>query len=133
MKTTRAILVGSIIWVIAVFFYSLSYYIPVLKDADTQANTVLFIVVMPLVWFGCHFYYKKDNQSHGLKVGQAMLLTSVTLDALITVPVLIVPNGGSYYQFFTAAEFWIIAFEFLLVAALYWYARIYPTINASNK
>ncbi|SNR83947.1 DUF5367 domain-containing protein [Lutibacter flavus] len=133
MKTKRAILIGIIIWIIAVFFYSSSYYVPILKDAYTQANIVLFIVVIPLVWIGCYYYYKKDNRTHGMKVGQTMLLTSVTLDALITVPLFEIPNGGSYYQFFTAAEFWIIAFEFLAVAVLYWYARVHSVINKSNK
>tara|TARA_R110002096_G_scaffold279497_1_gene473701 strand:+ start:202 stop:603 length:402 start_codon:yes stop_codon:yes gene_type:complete len=133
MKTKRAILLGIAIWIIAVLFYSISYYVPLLENADEQANVVLFIVVMPLVWFGCLYYYKKDNETHGLKVGQTMLLTSVALDALITVPFFIIPNGGSHYSFFTSLGFWIIAFEFLLVAVLYWYARVYPQTIASKQ
>lgn len=126
MEIKRAILVGIAIWIIAVLFYSLSYYVPILEDTDTQANVVLFIVVMPLVWIGSYYYYKKDNKTHGFKVGQTMLLTSVALDAIITVPFFIIPQGGSHYSFFTSLGFWIIAFEFLLVAILYWYARVYP-------
>lgn len=133
MKTKRAILLGLIIWIIAVLFYSISYYIPILNDADAQANIVLFIVVMPLVWFGCSYYYKEDNETHGFKVGQTMLLTGVGLDALITVPLFIIPNGGSHYNFFTSLGFWIIAFEFLLVAVLYWYARVFPQISTSKQ
>jgi len=125
MKIKRAILIGIIIWIIAVFLYSTSYYIPVLEDADTQANVVLFIVVIPLVWFGCFYYYKIDNETHGLKVGQTMLLTSVALDALITVPLFEIPNGGSYFGFFTSLGFWIIALEFLLVTVLYWFTQVY--------
>ncbi|WP_142784092.1 DUF5367 family protein [Changchengzhania lutea] len=133
MKTKRAVLTGVVIWIIAVLFYSLSYYVTILEDATTQANTVLFITVMPLVWLGCHYYYKKDYQTHGVKVGQTMLLTSVALDALITVPLFEIPNGGSHYSFFTAPAFWIIAFEFLLVAALYYYAKVYSKLNAVKK
>ena len=125
MRTQRAILLGIAIWIIVILFYSISYVIPILEDLDTQANVVLFVVVMPLVWFACYFYYKKDNKTHGYKVGQTMLLTAVALDALITVPLFVIPNGGSHYSFFTSAGFWIIAFEFLLVASLYWYARVY--------
>ncbi len=77
MKTTRAILIGIVIWIIAILFYSISFAIPIVEDLDTQANIVLFVVVMPLIWFGCHFYYKKDNKTHGLKVGQTLLLTAV--------------------------------------------------------
>ena len=126
MKLTRAILLGIIIWIIGILFYSISYSVSILENADTQANVVLFIVVMPLVWFGCHFYYKKDNTTHGLKVGQTLLLTAVALDALITVPFFVIPNGGSHYSFFTSLGFWIIAFEFFAVATLYWYTRVYP-------
>jgi len=126
MKTTRAILLGIAIWIIAILFYSISYAIPILENPDTQANIVLFIVVMPLVWFGCSRYYKKDYKTHGLKVGQTMLLTAVALDALITVPLFVMPHGGNHYSFFTSIGFWIIAFEFLIVASLYWYARVYP-------
>jgi hypothetical protein len=133
MKTKRAILIGIAIWIIAVLFYSISNYVTILIDADTQANVLLFIVVMPLVWYGCFYYYKKDNKTHGFKVGQTMLLTSVALDALITVPIFIIPNGGSYYIFFTSLGFWIIALEFLLVATLYWYARVYPLEIQSKK
>jgi len=125
MKLKHAILLGIAIWIIGILFYSISYSVSILENADTQANIILFIVVMPLVWFGCHFYYKKDNKTHGFKVGHALLLTAVALDALITVPLFVIPNGGSHYSFFTSLGFWIIAFEFLAVAALYWYARVY--------
>ena len=126
MKTKRAILLGVAIWIIGILFYLISVNVPILENAETQANLVLFIVVMPLVWLGCSFYYKKDNKTHGYKVGQTMLLTAVALDALITVPFFVIPYGGNHYSFFTSLGFWIIAFEFLAVAVLYWYTRVYP-------
>jgi len=133
MKIKRAILTGTIIWIIAILFYTISSRIAVLEHLENLSNTVLFIVVMPLVWFGSSFYYKKDKKTHGYLVGQTMLLTAVALDALITVPFFIIPIGGSYYGFFTSLGFWIIAFEFLLVAVIYWYARVYPNINTSKQ
>ena len=126
MKTKRAIILGVAIWIIAILFYLLSYYIPILENAETQANLVLFVVVIPLVWIGCFFYYKNGYKTHGYLVGQTMLLTAATLDALITVPLFIIPNGGSHYSFFTSLSFWIIAFEFIMVAVLYWYTQIIP-------
>lgn len=133
MKTKRAILLGMAIWIIAVLFYSISFYVPIMDDAQEQANTVLFIVVMPLVWLGCYFYYKKENTTHGFKVGQVMLLTSVALDALITVPFFMIPKGVNHFAFFTSLGFWIIAFEFLLIAVLYWYSRVYPKQVTSKQ
>ncbi len=132
MKTKRAILLGIAIWIIAILFYSISFYVPILENAKTQANLVLFIVVMPLVWLGCSFYYKNDSKTHGYKVGQTMLLTAVVLDALITVPFFVIPEGGNHYSFFTSLGFWIIAIEFLAVAVLYWYTRVYPN-NITSK
>lgn len=93
----------------------------------------MFIAAIPLVWFGCSFYYKKDNETHGFMVGQTMLLTAVALDALITVPFFVIPEGGSHYSFFTSIGFWVIAFEFLAVAVLYWYTRVYPKNRISKQ
>ena len=133
MKTKRAILLGIVIWIIAILCYSISYAIPLLESAEKQANVVLFVVVMPLVWFACSQYYKVDKETHGIKVGQTMLLTAVALDALITVPIFMIPQGGSHYSFFTSLGFWIIAFEFLIVATLYYYARVYSKHALLNK
>ncbi len=133
MKIKRAIIIGIIIWSIGILLYSLSYYVPILENPETQANLVLFVAVMPLVWIGCSFYYKKDSQTHGYLVGQTLLLTAIALDALITVPFLVIPKGGSHYSFFTDIEFWIIAIEFLIVATLYGYARVNTQIKVSNQ
>ena len=133
MKIKRAIALGIIIWSIGILLYSLSYYVPILEDPETQANLVLFAAVMPLVWLGSTFYYKKDKQTHGYLVGQTLLLTAIVLDALITVPFFVIPKGGSHYSFFTGLGFWIIAIEFLVVATLYWYARVYSQIKSSKR
>ncbi|WP_296386413.1 DUF5367 family protein [Winogradskyella sp.] len=129
MKIKRAIILGTIIWSIGILLYSISYYIPILENADAQANLALFVAVMPLVWFGSKFYYKKDRQTHGYLVGQTFLLIAVILDALITVPFFIIPEGGSYYSFFTGFGFWIIASEFLVISTLYWYTSVYPELK----
>jgi len=133
MNIKRAILLGMAVWVAGVAFYSFSFYVPILEDLEHQANIILFIVVMPLVWLACFYYYKSDTKTHGYFIGQTMLLTAVVLDALITVPFIIIPNGGSYYGFFTALGFWIIAVEFLAIASLYWYTRVYPKTLSSKK
>lgn len=83
MKLLRAIIIGTIIWIIGVSLYSLSFYVPILEDAEQQANMLLFLAVMPLVWFGAKVFYQRDNDTHGYWVGQAFFLTSAALDALI--------------------------------------------------
>ena len=123
MKHLRAISIGVVIWIVGVSVFTLSSYIFILDDAEQQANMLLFISVMPLVWFGSKQYYKKDANTHGYWVGQTFFLTATALDALITVPVFIIPNGGSYYQFFTDLSFWLIGFEFITITVLYWYIK----------
>lgn len=123
MKQLRAISIGIIIWIIGASLFTLSSYIPIIDDAELQANMLLFLSIMPLVWFGANQYYKKEENTHGYWIGQTFFLTAIALDALITVPVFIIPNGGSYYQFFTDLGFWIIGFEMIAVAIIYWYTK----------
>ncbi|MBI0399329.1 MAG: DUF5367 domain-containing protein [Cytophagales bacterium] len=130
MKTIKAILIGGGIWLLAVGLYTLSFHYQFLEDPNQQANMVLFIVVMPLVWLGSYLYYQKGSKTHGYFVGQVFLLVAAFLDALITVPLFVIPNGGNHYTFFTDLGFWIIAFELLGVAVLYYYTRVYPKAQA---
>jgi len=124
MKQLRAIGIGIIIWVIGVSIYTFSFYISILQDPELQANIFLFLGVLPLIWYGAKMYFKKDSTTKGYWVGIAFFLTATILDALITVPVFIIPNGGSYYQFFTDLGFWFIGFEFVAIAVLYRYLKV---------
>ncbi|MFD0760896.1 DUF5367 family protein [Lutibacter aestuarii] len=131
MKYLRAISIGIIIWILGVSVFTLSSNIFILENAEQQANMLLFISVIPLVWFGAKQYYKKETNTHGYWVGQTFFLTATVLDALITVPVFIIPNGGSYHQFFTDVGFWFIGLEFLAITVLYWYIK--AGINKQNQ
>ena len=132
MQKIRAIIIGVGIWAMAVTCYTLSYQFQILENADQQANMVLFTVVMPLVWLGAHLYYKNDDTTHGYAVGQVFLLVAAFLDALITVPLFIIPNGGSHYSFFTDLGFWMIAIELVGVAVLYYYLMVFPKSKTQN-
>jgi len=122
MKTLlRIAMIGIIIWIIGVGFYSLSFYIHILEDADLQANILLTLSVMPLVWFGTKAFYKMGNHVNGVLLGFAYFLIAGVLDAVFTVPYLVIPNGGSYQQFFTELGFWLIGFEFITISTFYWY------------
>ena len=124
MKFFRAVFIGLIIWILGVSIFLLSYFVPVMEDLDFQANMVLSLVVIPLVWIGSLFYYTTDTKTHGLQVGAVLFITSALMDALITVPYVMTPNGGSYYSFFTASGFWLIAVEFVLTVVLFWNFRV---------
>ncbi|MFD2099603.1 DUF5367 family protein [Flagellimonas iocasae] len=124
MKFFRAIFIGLIIWIFGVSIFLLSYFMPVMDDLDFQANLVLSLVVIPLVWMGSWFYYTNDTTTHGLLVGFVLFLTSALMDALITVPYLMAPFGETHYSFFSAPSFWLIAAEFVLTTLLFWNFRV---------
>ena len=124
MKLKRAIVLGIAIWIIGILFYTISQYVPVLENPEKQANIVLFVVVIPLVWFACSLYYKKDNTTNGLKIGSFFLIIAIILDAIFTVPLFVIPFGGTYSSFFISLSFWTIALEFILVAFLYKHTQI---------
>ena len=133
MKFFRAVFIGLIIWILGVGIFLLSYFMPVMDDLDFQANLVLSLAVIPLVWMGSWFYYMKDAKTHGLKIGAIMFMTSALMDALITVPYLMAPYGESYDSFFTAPGFWLIAVGFVLTAVLFWNFRVKPSKHKNNQ
>jgi len=129
MKYFRAISIGIIIWIIGVSVYNITLFIPILENSAEQANTTLFIAVIPLVWLGAKRYYEKENHTQGYRVGLTFFLIAAILDALITVPLFIIPNGGSHYKFFTDLGFWLIGAEFLAIATLYWYVKVHTKFS----
>jgi len=132
MKQLRAISIGIIIWIIGVSLYASSYYVPLLEDAEQQANIWLSIVIVPVVWLGAKLYYGKNIHTHGFWIGLVFLTISAILDALITVPFTILPYGGTYYDFFVDFSFWFIALEFMATVTLYWYINIYPKRKSAH-
>ena len=53
-----------------------------------------------------------------------MFSSAIVLDAIITVPVFIMPNGGNYLSFFGDPGFWLIGFEYVAVVAAYWKIKV---------
>ncbi|MEP3372479.1 MAG: DUF5367 family protein [Maribacter dokdonensis] len=125
MKLTRAITFGILIWIIGVSLYAFSYYVPMLENAEQQANIWLSIVVVPIVWLGAKLYYKNGVHTHGLITGLVFFTISAILDALITVPFTILPYGGSYNDFFVDFGFWFIGLEFIITTMVYWYLKVH--------
>ncbi len=133
MKTVRALAIGILVWILGVSAFTALYEVPFMENRYLQANIGLALVVPPLVWLGAWLYYRKAKSTHGIKLGLLLLLASATLDALITVPFLMIPYGGSYASFFGSADFWLIAFEFVLVALGYWYFKVRPVQKAHGS
>ena len=120
LNIKSAAISAAIVWSVGVMAFVLSYFVPVMSDPDQQANWVLSLVLIPLAALGAHIYYRKGHHTNGFLLGTAMFMVAMILDALITVPVLMMPNGGTYTSFFTDPAFWLIAVEYISVVAAYW-------------
>jgi len=117
----ESVIISSIIvWIIGISAFVASYFVPVMENPELQANWVLSMALIPAALFGAHIYYRKGHNTNGFVLGMGMFLIAMLLDALITVPFLIIPYGGNYISFFTDPGFWLIAVEYISVVAAYW-------------
>lgn len=101
-----------------------SYFVSIMNDPDLQANIVLMVAIIPAAYLGTYLYYRRGNTTHGLVLGGAMFSSAIVLDAIITVPVFIIPHGGNHLSFFGDPGFWLIGFEYVAVVAAYWKFKV---------
>lgn len=118
LNIKKASISALIIWVIGVSAFVGSYYFPLMDNADEQANWFLTIVLIPAIVIGVYFYNKKGVPTKGLLLAGYMFLLTMLLDALITVPLFIIPAGGNHISFFLDPGFWILGVEYVLVAVI---------------
>ena len=124
MKVARTITSGAMIWVLIFITFTIMSFIPVIKNSEIQQNLILYIVLIPIVIFGAKFYYKKRDKTNGLIIGGIMAVIGLFLDALITVPFVIIPHNGSYMSFFINPLLWITTIEFILITYFYWKMKV---------
>ncbi|MEN0003629.1 MAG: DUF5367 family protein [Bacteroidota bacterium] len=129
LNVKMAALAALIAYLIGVAAFVGSFFAPILQSPETQANVVLGIAIIPAALLGAHFYYRHTYSTNGFILGAFMFSIIMALDALITVPLFIIPAGGSHFDFFTAPSFWIIGLELILTVALYWRIRMYRTVH----
>ena len=121
----KSVIISSlIVYLIAIVAFVSSYYYPILSDADLQANYVLSIAIIPAALIGAHIYYRKGHDVNGFILGVSMFLVAIVLDAFITVPLFIMPYGGSYSSFFIDPGFWLIGIEYIIAVAAFWKIKI---------
>ena len=124
MKLIRAVVSGLIIWTLIFIVFTVMSFIPVIKDSEIQQNMLLWVCLIPITILGVQFYYKKEKKTNGIFIGLIIVAMSLILDASITVPYVIIPKGGSYYEFFTSPLLWITGAEIIIVSFLYWKNKI---------
>ena len=119
---------GVFVWILGVSCYLLSFYVPILENPEQQSNVVLAFGIIPSTCLGTYLFYTKGNIKPSV-LGLIFVIVAAILDIIITVPVFIIPNGGSYSEFFGDPMFYTIVVEFYLIV---FYFGNYLT-NKKNK
>ena len=94
LNLTRACKAALIAWTLGVASFVAAFLLPT-SNPDLVANTVLFCAVPLVATVGARYYYNQAA-AKGVVLGLFMFGVAGSLDAVITVPLLIMPAGGSY-------------------------------------
>lgn len=113
-KTLLSIVYGVLVWILGVSFYLLSFYLPVLENSELQSNIVLAFVIIPCASLGTYLFYKKSYIKPSI-LALTFIAVSIVLDSLITVPLFIIPDGGSFSTFFGDPMFYTLIVEFYFI------------------
>jgi len=124
MKITRVIVSAIITWALIFAVFTIMSFIPTVKDSELQQNMLLWIFLIPITLLGLRFYYKKGASTNGLLIGLFIVVISLILDALITVPLVIIPKGGNYFDFYTSPFLLITIIEIVIISFLYWKSKV---------
>ncbi|WP_051951456.1 DUF5367 family protein [Flavobacterium sp. ASV13] len=125
MNYFRAIFSGFIVWIlVSISFYILDQ-IPFVQNFFWIQSIIVMFGIVFFGILGAKLYYKKVLETHGLFLGIAMSATALILDILITVPFVEIPNGRSYYSFFSSPVLWLLATINALSVYFYWKKKHY--------
>ncbi len=117
-KTLFSIVCAILVWILGVSFYLLSYYVPILENPELQSNIVLALAIIPSACLGTYLFYKNSYMKPST-LALTFIIVATVLDVLITIPVFIIPNGGSYSEFFRDPMFYTIVVEFYFIVLYY--------------
>jgi hypothetical protein len=126
MQNIRAILTGALVWIFILIAFICLGYVPILKDSLNLQALIVGILIIPFALFGASIYYKNGNKDNGAVLGVKMVVTALLLDALITVPFVEIPNGGSYHSFYTYPLLWLLVAINIATVYFYWKIKMKP-------
>ncbi|MFY0687453.1 MAG: DUF5367 family protein [Cyclobacteriaceae bacterium] len=122
MNIKRAMLTGSLVWLITFTLFSVYGAIPGTAD---YIGLLIGLSLIPVSILGASIYFKKATPTNGLLVAITMVFTAVSLDMLITVPFYEIPyNNGSYQRFLSDPLLWALVGENIITIYTYWYFKI---------
>ena len=123
-----SIITAIIVWLLGVSFYLASFQFSILKNVGVQANIILALGIIPSVYLGTYLFYKKASLKPSY-LALTYIGIAAILDALITVPLFVIPAGGSHLEFFSNPIFYLIVVE-MYVLVFYFGNHLTKTIRA---
>jgi len=123
MIKMRPLLAGTIVWSLIFSSFLLMSILPEFQESKNLQNITILILIVPFVILANRFYYRDNNQLNGFYLGFLIIICCLVLDALITLPLVILPEGGSYSEFYTDPGLIIMGAEILLVSYFYFFFR----------
>jgi len=124
MKKIRAISTGALVWLFIVITFVILGYVPMLKDSLDRQAIVVSIFIVPFAVYGASVYYRNGSKENGLIIGIVMAATALLLDAIVTVPLIEIPKGGSYQGFYTYPLLWLLVAVNIATVYFYWRLKI---------
>ena len=107
-----------LVWILGVSCYYLSSFLTILENTQLQSNIVVALAILPFACIGTYLFYKRSLIKPSV-LALIFIGVSIVLDALVTVPLFIIPNGGSFSEFFGDAIFYTLAVEFYFIVLYY--------------
>lgn len=120
----RLFVSAAIVWLLELVVYLGSYAVSTSLSPALQANIALCIAAPLFIWLAAIYYYSSGLRTVGFMAGIGIFVIAGSFDAIITVPVFILPEGGTYEEFFTDPWFWVIGIEFVSVVTAYWACNV---------
>lgn len=124
LSIKHAAVSAAAVYLIGILVFIGSFYVTIMEDPELQANLALMVAILPAAYFGAFLYYRRGHQTHGFVLGLALFASAIVLDAIITIPVFIMPYGGTHASFFGDPGFWLIGFEYVAAVVAYWQFRV---------
>ena len=124
MKYFRAMCTGALVWLCVSISFTILESVPQIKDSLNLQSFFVCLLLVPFAIFGASIFYRNGNKEQGLKVGLIMGITALLLDAVITVPFVEMPRGGSYQSFFSYPILWLMVLINVTTVFFFWKLKI---------
>jgi hypothetical protein len=122
MRFKRAISVGILFWML--IFVEISITMIGLKLSNSLSHIVHYVLLIPIALLCTWLYYmnhksKIKDRTNGLLLGLFFVIIGIILDIIITVPIFIMPQGGTYASYFSGIYLIVGFIETILIVGIY--------------